>query len=156
MEKTDWNGLSGEHLGRPQLQALVDGRAGEWVRQLAAEHISQCDECLEEYLALLEEEPLLEPATPAMAAVEAQREKRRRRRGKAGRFVIIFTAACLAMAMWGFGTFLAREQAKAPDLPRQGLAQKLDEAAHDVSDAFNGFFAGAQRPSPGGDADGHG
>lgn len=149
MEHLEKNGLSDmHHPGRAQLQALAQDRAGEDTRSFLAEHLATCDDCLDEYLALLESEPLLTPASSPAAAAQEMVRRKSRKRASFARFATVAAAACLAVVMWGCGAAAntARQDPLAMNEPaRPGFAQQLDNAADCVADAFNSFFGSIRR-----------
>lgn len=129
--------------GVAQLRALADGRAGEETRQTLVAHLAECDDCLTQYLAFLEEEPLLAPAGAPAAKAQAHIGRRAGRRKKFSMFAIIAAAACLAMTLWGClsAANAQRQKADLAAQPQPGLVQQLDEAANGLSDTLDGFFA---------------
>lgn len=144
MKTFEKNGLSEMgHPGQAQIQALADGRAGEATRSYLAQHMATCDDCLEEYLRLLENEPLLAPASSPAAAAQAVVKRKSKKRASLARFATVAAAACLAVVMWGCGAAAnaQRQDAMAANEPvRPGFSQQLNAAADGVADAFNSFF----------------
>ncbi len=131
------------HLSHAQLCAIADGRAGEETRLQAGEHLAECDACMEAYLALLEQTPLLVPAAPADAKVRQVQRRRRAAQARVLQVGVLAAAACLAVVVWGCSAGHPQAPGNAPlDTQRPGFAQQLDDAARDVADVMDGLFSG--------------
>lgn len=93
------------HLTLTGIKAVIGGEIDEMQRLEISEHLEFCEECMDSYLALLTDDVLLEPRRPVCEpAVKDYRKKNRRT--TLLRYGNIAAAACLAVLMWGVGTFV--------------------------------------------------
>ena len=147
------------HLTDEGLQAIVNGELDELQSLEASEHLGFCSVCLEQYLALLETAPLMEPETPLRESV-MRRIGKKAKRIIFSRYATVAVAASLVLAMWGsgfMGTLLGSErqevdngpalaqqsaaQQTTPEDPGPSLATRINRAAVDMSHAMNDFFS---------------
>ncbi|MDL2254056.1 hypothetical protein LJC49_08340 [Ruminococcaceae bacterium OttesenSCG-928-I18] len=147
------------HLSDEGLQALVAGQLDELQSLEASEHLGYCGACLEHYLGLLENAPLMAPETPLRESV-MRRIGRKAKRVLFSRYATVAVAACLVLAMWGTGftgnllNSTRSETASGPDTaspstsqtatpedPGPSLATRLNRAAWDMPNTMNEFFS---------------
>ena len=92
------------HLTEFALRALAAGELEEMGRLETAEHLAFCDLCLERYLAVLNQQPLLQ--APELLAPSVMRALRRKVvRVVAGRYFMAAVSACIALVFWVMGIF---------------------------------------------------
>lgn len=123
------------HLTDLALQLLVDGEPTELERLEASEHLGFCDACMHRYLALLADERLLAPAQPMQKPVLKRLRAKTARRGW-GRYGTVAAAACMALVMWGVGTFV---YGRTVDAPQQMAGQAQGNIS--LGQRISGFFA---------------
>ena len=102
----------GGHLTHEGLQALIDKQLDEMGRLEVAEHLSFCDECLLQYTTMLTDDVLIEPDRPLKEGI-MKRLKRRTGKVMWARYGTVAAAACLAVVMWGVGSFALLERNEA-------------------------------------------
>ena len=148
------------HVTEEGLKALTNGELNELHSLEASEHLGFCSACLEQYLALLETAPLMEPQTPLRENV-MRRIGKKAKRVLFSRYATVAVAASLVLAMWGsgfMGTLLGSDRPEAesgpslapqstaqqqehPKDPGPSLATRINRAAVDMSHAMNDFFS---------------
>ena len=152
------------HLTEEGLLAVTNGTLDEMESLEASEHLGFCCLCLERYLALMDTQVLLTPATSLNEKVQ-KRLARKTKRISFSRYITVAVAACLALVMWGGGFYSSlqdgeqnmgarveeertarSEQALAEDAPTLDLASRLNRAAMALPSAMNDLFG--MRPSP--------
>ncbi|MFA9381968.1 MAG: hypothetical protein ACERKO_13015 [Acetanaerobacterium sp.] len=93
------------HITRRALESLAEeAQSDELARLELAEHLSFCDRCLDEYMALLDDSLLLSPPETQVPHI-IKRVKRRARVLFFNRYVRVTVAACLAITLWASGVF---------------------------------------------------
>ena len=133
------------HLTDEGLRAMSAGTLDELGSLEAAEHLTFCDDCLDRYTAMLESEPLLEPAHDRTPAV--QRTLRIRAfRVFTNRYVTVAAAVMLAFTLWNVGVFQPPKGERLPDTDRTavGISQLFSGALDAASDAMGQMLGGMQ------------
>lgn len=100
MDLFDENG----HLTKYAFWLLSKGEPDELQRLEIAEHLSYCDECVENYTQTLTEDVLISPEESLLYCVMAK-IKNRARKLFMNRYATAAVAACFAMVLWTSGTF---------------------------------------------------
>ena len=156
------------HLTNEGLQAVIDGGLNELESLEASEHLGFCGLCLERYLTLMDDVPLLEPAAPIKDNV-MRRIGRKAKRVLFSRYATVAAAACLTLVLWGTGFFSAlsgpgRDEtlpgqaqtapgesvsrtAQPESPPQPSLATQMNRAAGALPEAMNDLF-GWMSPLP--------
>ncbi len=140
-----------DHLDATAIRYLIEGDLNLEQRLLLSEHLSECDACLDAYLAALEPDHLLTPPAPTLPAVTKKIGKNKR--------LIFFkkistvaAAACLVVGLWAGGVFpglVSRpqelQQSAQEQLPekadRPQLSTFLNSAANTFSNSLDSFFS---------------
>lgn len=135
------------HLSDEGLQALLAGELSELERLELSEHLDFCGDCLNRYTALLCDDVLLAHETPVRPTVMRRLRRRRWRQG-VGRYGAVAAAACLAVLLWGVGSFMLPRLAGGADertLPGAPPSESQAEGwfaqwRQDLADGWQGLF----------------
>ena len=123
-------------------QDLINGKADELARLEIAEHLSFCDKCVERYVNLLCEEPLLDPVVPAVPKVQSE-IRRKMRTVFFNRYMRVGVAACLTLILWLGGVFstnkdITQQEAILPKPTKDKISHSWTEKTADFSQQISG------------------